>query len=83
MTGPLRTFEGPEGRLWRMFLRTRTEGLSGSANLGAEDLVFVADLFTQAQPRRAGQEMSFPWTGERRKADGLARTLGYPSAFSL
>jgi hypothetical protein len=90
MTGPLRTFEGPQGRLWRVFLRPRTEGLSGSANLGAEDLVFesedeereervlegyglgvtrladlgpgqIADLFTQAQPRRAGQEMSFPF----------------------
>jgi hypothetical protein len=43
MTGPLRTFEGPEGRLWRVFLRPRTEGLAGSANLGAEDLVFESE----------------------------------------
>ena len=43
MTGPLRTFEGPEGRLWRVFLRVRDEGLSGSANLGAEDLVFESE----------------------------------------
>lgn len=45
MTGPLRTFEGPAGRLWRVFLRARDEGLSGSANLGvgAEDLVFESE----------------------------------------
>ena len=45
MTGPLRTFEGPEGRLWRVFLRGRDDALSGSAKLGvgAEDLVFESE----------------------------------------
>lgn len=43
MTTPLRTFEGPGGRLWRVFIRPRVGGLTSSANLGAEDLVFESE----------------------------------------
>jgi hypothetical protein len=93
MTDPIRTFERPGGQLWRVYLRPHTEGITGSANLGTEDLVFesedeereervieryglggvpladlepgqIADLFAQAQPRRAGQRMSRPSSGK-------------------
>jgi hypothetical protein len=36
-------FEGPGGRVWRVYLRARTEGLSTSVNLAPEDLIFSSE----------------------------------------
>lgn len=38
-----RLFEDSGGRAWQVYLRPRTVGLTNSANLGPEDLVFECD----------------------------------------